>query len=315
MVSVIIPTYNYAAFIAETLDSVIRQTYTDFECLIIDNGSTDNTKDIVEPYLSDPRFKYYYRENKGVAVARNEGMSLANGKYIQFLDADDLIEKNKLKAAVEFLEANGGTDIVYSDMRYFKNENPLALFKSYKCDPADDKPWMSYVSGHGKNLAEVFLKGNTIVISSPVFRRALLEEVGMFDESLQHNEDWDFWFRIALGGKQFKFFDSPEAKTLIRLHKTSASVNVFKMQVCGFLVLKKNSSSVKNYGLTTLLESRKKEHLEGIKRSLLQTNDHNLFQERLLYLKQKGLFPLFFRSQIKNIFLAKLALRFKKVTE
>src|SRR5687767_13185831 len=128
MVSVIIPTYNYARFIGETLQSVKDQAEQDFECLVVDNGSTDNTGEVVQNFLADPRFRYIKQQNLGVSGGRNRGLQEAKRKYIQFLDADDLIEKNKLKVAVAYLEAKPEVQLVYSDMRYFKSENPAEHF-------------------------------------------------------------------------------------------------------------------------------------------------------------------------------------------
>jgi glycosyltransferase involved in cell wall biosynthesis len=296
----------------ETLESVRSQTYPDFECLIIDNGSTDNTKQIIQSVLPDSRFKYFYQENKGVSAARNRGLREAKGKYILFLDADDLIQKQKLEHSVKCLESNPATHLVYSDMRYFKDGSEQ-LFMNYNCSKDDQRPWMKYLSGSGREMTELFLKGNNMVISSPVFREELVKEVGFLDESIGHNEDWDFWFRIVLAGKQFHFLDATDSMTLIRIHKSSASLNVFKMQVGGLLVLMKNSEAIITWGLKNLLDQRIKDHKLGIKNSLLQS-DSNTFRDRITYLKEKNLFNLFFNSESQNSWFAKLSLRFKSIS-
>jgi len=313
LVSIIIPAYNYGRFILETLESVRSQTFTDFECLVIDNGSTDNTKDVIAEILTDKRFKYFYQENKGVSAARNRGLREAKGKYIQFLDADDLIQDQKLEQSVNFMESNPSTHLVYSDMRYFKDGNSKELFMNYNCNREDQRPWMKYVSGSGKEMMELFLKGNNMVISSPVFRAELTGEIGYMDESIGHNEDWDFWLRMTLAGKEFHFLNAPGSMTLIRIHKSSASLNVFKMQVGGLLVLMKNSEAIVKSGLKSLLDRRIIDHKQGIKNSLLQS-DNKIFSERITYLKEKSLFNLFFSNDSQNVWLSKLKLRFKSIS-
>jgi glycosyltransferase involved in cell wall biosynthesis len=313
LVSIIIPAYNYGRFILETLESVRSQTFTDFECLVIDNGSTDNTKEIIGEILTDKRFKYFYQENKGVSAARNRGLREAKGKYVQFLDADDLIQRQKLEQSVNFLESNSSTHLVYSDMRYFRDGKSEELYMNYNCSREDQRPWMKYVSGSGKEMMQLFLKGNNMVISSPVFRAELTGEIGYMDESIGHNEDWDFWLRIVLAGKEFHFLDAPGSMTLVRIHKSSASLNVFKMQVGGLLVLMKNSEAIVKSGLKSLLDQRVIDHKQGIKNSLLQS-DNKTFSERIAYLKEKNLFNLFFNNDSQNVWLSKLKLRFKRIS-
>jgi glycosyltransferase involved in cell wall biosynthesis len=313
MVSVIIPTYNYARFIGDALNSLVTQVYPDFECLVIDNGSTDNTSEIIKPFLKDKRFKYIVQDNRGVSVGRNTGLKLAKGDYILFLDADDLIEKNKLEAAVYFLEMNREVSLVYSDMRYFKAENQGSLYYSYSCDEKTDAPWMKYASGKGTEIVASFLGGNNMVISSPVFRSSLLPETGLFDEHIQHNEDWDFWFRIVLAGKKIQYLDAPGTKTLIRIHKTSASVNVFKMQVCGLFVLLKNSGKINAYGLNKALEERIKEHKKAMAQSLLRIKTGNDFKSSIDYIKELNLYDELFAYKTGKMSFVKLYLRLKLI--
>src|SRR5689334_12217789 len=122
MVSVIIPSYNYAHLLPDTLICLQQQSFTDWECLLIDNGSTDNTKDVVKLFSDkDSRIKYFYQTNSGPAAARNRGLELSNGEFIQFLDADDLIESEKLDVQVKILKSKTNVDIIYSDMKYFSS--------------------------------------------------------------------------------------------------------------------------------------------------------------------------------------------------
>jgi len=307
MVSVIIPAYNYGRFLSETLDSVLRQSYDDFECIIVDNGSTDNTSDIILPYLQDTRFKYIKQENLGVSVARNVGLKQAKGEYILFLDADDLIEKDKLKASVSYLMKHKDCDLVYSNMRYFKSENPSQHFFCFDCDSNTESTWMKKIEGKGLNLIKDFIEGNIMVISSPVFKKGLMKEIGVFDEDIHYNEDWDFWFRMALENKRFKYLEGPETKALIRVHKTSASVNVLKMQICGWYVLIKNSEKIKSSNLERALEIRINQHKKLIAKGLFKLNTA-AFKEYVILLKKLHLYSSLFSRTYKNNYLAKLNL-------
>jgi glycosyltransferase involved in cell wall biosynthesis len=310
MVSVIIPAYNYGRFIGETLASVAAQTYTGFECIIVDNGSTDNTAEEVKPFLGDARFRYLRQANLGVSAARNTGLHYATGEFVQFLDADDLIEKNKLSAAVDFLERNQEITMVYSDLRYFKSGFQDALFFGYRCDINNDAPWMCYLSGGGREVVKRILEGNAMVISSPVFRKETLQETGEFDESLQYNEDWDFWLRIVLAGKRIHFLDLPDTKTLIRVHTTSASSDIFKMQVSGLKVLIKNAEKIKSFELDHELNRRMKDHRLAIQRSMARATMAE-FGKMMGMLRGMSVLPLVF--QIQNTFLIRLLLKIRYV--
>jgi len=309
MVSVIIATYNYAAFIAETLDSVKSQTYPDWECIIIDDGSTDNTVEAVRPFLNDKRFSYTPQNNKGVSAARNSALKRARGEYILFLDADDLIERDKLKSAVDFLDSHKEVSLVYSDMRYFKTEDRNQLFMNYACDPANDKPWMSYASGQGAKILHEILHGNFMVISSPVFRADALKDSGWFDENIVHNEDWDLWMRMILANKRIQHHDAPHSKALVRIHKSSASLNVFKMQVCGLKVLQKNAGKIKSFNEAHTLEIRIHEHVAAIKASLLGSGNTEDFKSKILVLGRYKLYDDFFRFNMGQGLLARLYLK------
>src|ERR1700730_9074258 len=98
LVSVVIPAHNAAHYVGVAIDSVLRQSHQDFEIVIVDDGSTDNTKQVVEPYLSDPRIRYRYQENRGLPGARNSGASQSQGEYLAFLDADDFFAPNALQS-------------------------------------------------------------------------------------------------------------------------------------------------------------------------------------------------------------------------
>jgi glycosyltransferase involved in cell wall biosynthesis len=309
MVSVIIPAYNYGHFIAETIDSLLAQTYRDFEIIIIDNGSTDETQAVLKNY-NDKRVICIRQENHGVSHARNTGLKIAKGKYILFLDADDLIEKRKLETSVAFLEKNTDLDLVYSDMRYFKSGNINELFYEYSCDP-NGKPWMKYISGKGKELVKTILYGNFMVICSPVFRRSLLEQCGYFNEELLANEDWELWLRFLLANKRIQYDDAPESKALVRIHKTSLSRDVFKMQIFGLKVLEINSEKIKSFGLEKEWEERVRGHVTAITATLAQSPS-SLFEERINELKRINLLNYITKKQKASSWL-RLGLKLRRL--
>src|SRR4030042_4369188 len=119
-VSVIIPTFNHGHYIKKAIDSLLNQTYKDFETIIIDDGSRDNTKDIVASYGNVVR--YIYQENKGLPHARNTGIAAARGIYVAFLDADDYFEEKNLEKKVSFLETHSNIDWVFSDWDYIDED-------------------------------------------------------------------------------------------------------------------------------------------------------------------------------------------------
>lgn len=221
LVTVIIPTYNYALFISNAIEAILSQTYAHWECIVVDDGSTDKTLELVNQYVSiDERIRYIQQKNAGPSAARNNGLKNCNGKYIQFLDADDLIAPAKLSKQVQFLEENPQVDIIYSDVRYFQDDYPDQLLYSMS---KPDRPWMPMVSGSGKAILIPLLHQNIMVSNAPLLRRSVVEDVGFFDESLEAFEDWHYWLRCADSNKHFEFRDFEGTLALVRLHRSSTS--------------------------------------------------------------------------------------------
>lgn len=182
-VSVIIPAYNAITYLPASLDSILAQTYTDFEVIIVNDGSTDGTAEWVEQ-LTNPRVKLISQTNQGNCAARNTGIAHARGEYIAFLDADDLWDSTKLAKQVEMLEQNPEVGLVYTWVERI-DQNGKSL----------GKPFESNLSG---NIWEKLLDRNVIATSSTMIRRCCFDNVGKFDENLKSFvEDWDLWLRIA----------------------------------------------------------------------------------------------------------------------
>jgi glycosyltransferase involved in cell wall biosynthesis len=228
LVTIIIPTFNGALFIKESIDSSIGQSYKNIEVIIIDDGSTDNTKDIIEPYLVHENIHYIYQENKGLSGARNTGLKHSKGDYIQFLDSDDLLESTKVAKQIQFLEQNTEYFAVYSDTFYFdgKKTNRIDSYRPFE-----------KLSGL---LLDRLISGNFIPVNSILLRKTDTT----FDEKLNVLEDWDFWLRLSLQNKKFSYLD--EKLSWVRIHQNSMSSDIDKMIRGELIVLDKLKKEVKN---------------------------------------------------------------------
>ena len=227
VVSVVIPSYNYGHFIHEAIGSIETQTLTTWECIVVDDGSTDSTRDIVLSLAqADSRVKYIHQENRGLSAARNTGLHACSGKYIQLLDADDLIQRRKLEHQASYLDGHPNVDLIYSSMRYFRDDNPTELRHTMS---GVNKPWMPEVSGSGADVLPILLRKNFMAAHCPLLRRSVIDKVGVFDEALSSCEDWDYWIRCALQGQFFQFQDFEESLALVRFHRTSMSKNFRRM--------------------------------------------------------------------------------------
>ena len=227
LISIVIPCYNYGWLLSETLNSVISQTYSAWECIIVDDGSTDSTRLITNGYVSrDDRFHYVYQSNGGMSAARNNGLRLAKGQYVQFLDADDLLTPRKLELQVAQLDQNPTIDILYGDMRYFRHGSPSILGRDFEMS---DTEWMVPLHGSGLPIIEQLVANNKLPINAALTSVKIIQKAGGFDESLRSMEDWDFWLRCALAGATFRYDANPEAWVLVRLHPSSTSNNLRRM--------------------------------------------------------------------------------------
>ncbi|HEV8658844.1 MAG TPA: glycosyltransferase [Thermoanaerobaculia bacterium] len=220
-VTVIIAAYNYAQFIGEALDSVLAQTLTDWECVVVDDGSTDATPEIVKQWVArDSRFRYVGQENRGPNAARNVGLSRSSGDYVQFLDADDRLAPSKLAKHARYLDEHSDADIVYGPATFFRTEEPEKIL--YSRDGQLSRPLMPQVSS-GKEALRKLQMFNIMPILAALTRRSVFDRVGKLNESVRTNEDWDFWLRCAIGGCEFRYVASEESLAFIRTHPQSAS--------------------------------------------------------------------------------------------
>ena len=228
-VSIIIPTFNYGHFIEDTLNSLLHQTFKAWECIIVDNGSTDNTAEIIEQFISkDLRIKHVYIEHSTTSKARNVGIKEALGKYIQFLDSDDMLSQNKLQCHFEELESNPSVDLVYSNALFFDNSDTLKkhLRKTRNEGGLEDQVLFS---GNSWELMPIMNTRNFWTICSPMFRKSILTQCGLFNNQLNWVEDWEFYFRILAENILVKYIDNDAVFPLVRVHKRSLSHNNLSM--------------------------------------------------------------------------------------
>ena len=181
LVSVIIPTYNRGWILKEAINSVLAQDFTDFELIVVDDGSTDNTQDILSSYKED--IVVLMQDNKGVSSARNRGIVSASGQFIAFLDSDDLWLSQKLSTQVDFFKANPDALIYQTEEKWIRNGirvNPKKRHKKLTGDIFEPSLYLCLVS-----------------TSAVMIKHSLFEKTGMFDESLPACEDYDMWLRIS----------------------------------------------------------------------------------------------------------------------
>ncbi len=224
-VSVIIPAYNLAPYIAETLDSLFAQTYRDFEAILVNDGSTDDTEERIAPYRD--RLAYIRQENKGVMAARNAGLKAAHGRYIALLDGDDVLLPRFLEVLVGMLEADQTLSVAYPNARYFgwpKHDGKLHQDVFPVAEPV---------------TFDRVLRRECYIFGLLVFRREVIEAVGGYDERLegQGAEDFELWLRMLRHGCRFKF--TREVLALYRWRQDSLSNTGVKILSCVVSVYEK----------------------------------------------------------------------------
>lgn len=202
MVSVIVPCYNQGEFLDECLQSVFNQSYSLWECIIVNDGSTDNSEEkAVEWTKKDERFKYIYQNNDGVSATRNKAIKNASGFYILPLDADDKIGEKYIELAIEAFEKNPATDLVYCNAEYFGTVS----------GPWNLPPY---------NKKDLLI--NSMIYCSGIYRKTDWEKIGGYDINMKEGyEDWEFWVNMAVHTKKF---------------------GVVKLDYVGFYYRKKNDS-------------------------------------------------------------------------
>jgi glycosyltransferase involved in cell wall biosynthesis len=215
-VSVIIPSYNCARFVGRALRSALEQTYTDYEIILADDGSTDDTQDVVLRYGA--KVRYMYQPNRGVSAARNLALSAATGDLIAYLDADDMWYPQKLDKQVRCLDENPTCGLVHTDVDAIDADDQIVRSK-FNHTPPRQVP-------QGHCLLDL-LRRHHMQLPTVVVRHDLVRKVGFFDERVSGVEDYLQWIGVAMEGRAFSYIDEPLA--LYRWRVGSLSTNTRRM--------------------------------------------------------------------------------------
>lgn len=205
LVSVVIPAFNSGKFIREAIDSVLAQTYKNYEIIVVDDGSTDNTKEILQPYIKKGQIKYIYQTNQRQAAARNNGIRRSKGELIAFLDSDDLWLPKKLESQLPFFQESS-IGLVYSGLSIFDEDN----------NTLEETDFTRYRKGR---IFDDLLASNFIPTSTVMIRRSCIDKAGFFRD-YKLGQDWDLWLRISAG---FKIDYVDQILTRYRSHHDNVS--------------------------------------------------------------------------------------------
>ncbi|MCK5346001.1 MAG: glycosyltransferase [Candidatus Heimdallarchaeota archaeon] len=222
----IIRTYNRRLYLVEALESVRDQTCKDYEIIVVDDGSTDGTRELLESMDDISLIK---KNRSGIVKTLNQGVMSAKGDYIAILDDDDLWESDFLEKCLDIFDKHPDAAIVYSDYNYFYDNDTDKLFHVRKQIAHD-------------NLLGSLIYANFIVIPAAVIKRNVFDETGLFDENLLSHEEWDMWLRMAIAGLQFKYIS--EALVKIRKHPSGITTNRLRMFQGALSVLEKYKNVV-----------------------------------------------------------------------
>lgn len=210
LVSIIITTYNRRHFIREAINSCLLQSYPHIEVIVVDDGSTDGTMEVLADLIHAKKIIYHYKKNAERAAARNTGMKLASGHFYKFLDSDDLIEKECISTCIKCFLDHKDVMLVHTN-----------------CKVIDEKGYLTISPKKGitGNVYEQLWAENDISLSSVIIKQKVFELYGGFDEtlSLSGAEDWEYWIRLAKGGCIVGFV--AEYVTVIRMHSSNGTMN------------------------------------------------------------------------------------------
>jgi glycosyltransferase involved in cell wall biosynthesis len=256
-VSIIIPTHNYARFLGEAIQSVLDQTYKDFELIVVDDGSTDNTKEVVSSFKDD-RIRYMYQDHVGVSAAQNMALRIARGEYITGLSADDIYLPQNVEKKVELLDSRPDIGLVCSDTYIFDDSTGANIGRLWH-DPKRLNSWFDPVKATLNPLREFIQWGFFIMLQATMVRRRVFETVGYFDESLPTHEDWEFIIRV-LQHFSIEIIDTPLLK--LRRHKANISINEEQMYIGAIAAVNKaiHSGSFSRKEVKLLKETLSPQH-------------------------------------------------------
>jgi len=248
LVSILIPAYNAERYIREAMASAVAQAYKNVEIVVVDDGSTDKTGEIVRSF-KDSRIRYIYQENKGIIGVRNRLLKEAKGDFLTFLDADDIYLPDKVAEEVNFLLKHRDYDAVYCDLRYFFDERPDRLYKHR----------YTFYSGDifEKLLEKMFITNTTFMM-----RKSVVKRIGFYEEILGTVEDWYYFLRMARAKMKFGFIEKPLVRFRLRWDNNTRFENQPKIQLSSLKIFedlktKMSMEEQKRYKIDKILFRRK----------------------------------------------------------
>lgn len=213
-VSVVVPTFNRACLVLEAIQSVLAQGYLDYEIIVVDDGSTDDTAIVLQPLSEQGVIRYIYQQNQGESAARNRGIVEASGRYIAFLDSDDLFEPDKLEIQVKYLKAHPEVGLVHSGFIKFDNDGNDLGYR--------DPSWFS-----GMIYPQILSYWTTLMaVDTVLIPKIVFDTVGLFNESLRIGPDLDMWRRIA---RNYPFGFINKSLARVRVHAGNISGNKLRL--------------------------------------------------------------------------------------
>jgi glycosyltransferase involved in cell wall biosynthesis len=278
-VSVIIPCYNQGQFLPDAVESVIHQTYSHWECIIVDDGSSDNTKEVSRAFSEkDERIKYVSKQNRGLSSARNAGIERVSGKWIQFLDADDVLDPQKFSMQLQSVAVNEEISriVLLSDFAFGKSENIFEIEKRVLPVHFNSPNYFKELIARWET--DLIIPCHSFLISSDFF----LKDGILFDETLPNHEDFDCWLTIF--SKNPKVLYNNEILCRYRLSNNSMSTNM-KLMGEGFLKVLNKHLQIKSYSdeIHSLLKRKRLEVLQLYKRFDLMSVFEKFASRKILH--------------------------------
>lgn len=278
-VSVIIPTFNRVNFLEETLNSVLVQTLTNWECIVVDDGSTDGTNKLMEVYLKrDSRFKYLQRpieRTKGASSCRNIGLEYSEGEFIQFLDSDDILSPNKLQEQVHALDKNEFNSIATCKWGYFRTSGKPLHAKEYRPTYINTDNPLKLFEVYGKH--STFFPPHVFLV-----RKVIVNESGYWNEDLTNNDDGEFFARVLLSCSSIVFVPAAEAYYRIgsgnNLSSLSNEVKVRSLILSFELI---NAAIIAKFGINNHLYLRQVKY--GIFEKIKDTYPHIVLEKSIFF--------------------------------
>lgn len=307
LVSIIIPTYNRAHIIGETLESIISQTYNQWECIIVDDGSKDQTNLVVGEFIQrDTRFQFYDRPKgkpKGANACRNYGWGLAKGCYIKFFDSDDLMKPTFIQKQVDCLEANSSLDFCATFWEIWYRDGAIMKNKPYTDTDYKSNPVKSYL-----------LESHIFPTPSPLWRKSYLDGAEKFNEELQRGQEADFHFNIMIKRPNYEFVEEFLFKVRVghKSIKTDTSGFTANLSVLKYFInvseTIQNSSNTDRELLLQYSFFRMSVAFYNVIVKAPSVERESLFKTNFKILKKLAALPCILKS--KNVFAGGLILRY-----